>query len=168
MALIKEIKQFLLVTIRENYFQEYLRQIHENTYWFCEDKFEKVYPLSEYENSTENIQIKNEQSLSETTTEGETFEQDLEVIEESQEIDNFEQQLTALLEETKAEITPQDTKESDRPNQNNTSFGSLSKYQEINNKINQNDKLINELQQINIKMSSNVLDWNPNPRKELP
>ncbi|CAG8693572.1 3713_t:CDS:1, partial [Ambispora gerdemannii] len=54
-------------------------------------KFEKVYPLSKYENSTENIQIKNEQSLSETTTEGGTFEQDLEVIEGSQEIDNFEQ-----------------------------------------------------------------------------
>ncbi|CAG8686780.1 2352_t:CDS:1, partial [Ambispora gerdemannii] len=76
-----------------------------------------------------------------------------EVIEGSQEIDNFEQQLMALLEETKAEITSQDTEESDRSNQNNTLFGSLSKYQEINNKINQNE-LIRELQQIGITMSN--------------
>ncbi|CAG8697475.1 4632_t:CDS:2, partial [Ambispora gerdemannii] len=150
-ALIKEIKRFLLVTIRENYFQEYLRQIHEDTYWFCEDKFEKIYPLSEYENSIGNIQIKNEESLSETTSSDQ--EQNQEINEGSQDIVDFDQQLTTLLEETRAEITPQDTEESDQIDLNNTSLGSLSKYQEINNKINQNNELIRELQQIGITMN---------------
>ncbi|CAG8626640.1 3822_t:CDS:2 [Ambispora gerdemannii] len=52
----------------------------------------------------------------------------------------FEQQLTTLLEETRAKITLQDTEKSDELDLNNISFGSLSKFQEINQRIKDNDK----------------------------